>query len=301
MSNFKQENGVTLVELLAVLSLIGIVIILGYTFFFQGGASENKVSTSIALTQDSNVLIRELENQYKDGANKLCLHTSERRITVVDYTINNGNTLLEIVDDCIQNVQANEPLEISLTIENESRKQISLEAAWVNAQPSQLTLVTPGMPENPEDMEWIEMDTITCPDDPDIKLNIKWTSDGLEYCEDYRFIHNLWIVDLVSITGNTIIEIANNLYTDGDIRNRGTSNIIVNHDAIFNNAVDLKGNSNIIIHNNATFHEMVNIGGNGTLEIRGNATFHGPVNGIDSICVDGLVEPEDLNIQTCSN
>src|SRR5690625_4752329 len=69
---FNSEKGVTLVELLAVLTLLGIISIIVYSVGFQGFIGEKKTSNTLALNQEANLMMSELRTQYYNGDSKLC-------------------------------------------------------------------------------------------------------------------------------------------------------------------------------------------------------------------------------------
>lgn len=129
----KNEHGMTLIELLAAISLFAIFLSIAANFIMQLGNSEDTSSEHITLTQDTNVLMSELSSQYYEGKNNLCTKIDDERLAIQDYQITNGETPLVINDDgCIVGVNNNQPLHIQLTTATSSGQTLSVETTWEN-------------------------------------------------------------------------------------------------------------------------------------------------------------------------
>ncbi|MFD1038128.1 type II secretion system protein J [Virgibacillus byunsanensis] len=131
---YHNEQGMTLVELLAAISLFAILVTLSSTIIIQLLNSEEKTSDQISLKQDTNVLVSEMRSTYYDENSILCMDTSEGRIDLVmdETSITNGNRELEINNGCVENVDHTEPLHILLTTSNKSDQNFSVKTTWTS-------------------------------------------------------------------------------------------------------------------------------------------------------------------------
>src|SRR5699024_7453356 len=113
--------GITLVELLAALGLFVIVIALSSTIIIQLINSEEETGDEIDLTQNSNVLISELRNQYfhscmeSETESTSCNLQFEYtdNIKIKEFVVNSGEKM-QIEDKIIKNVPKQETLPIKI-------------------------------------------------------------------------------------------------------------------------------------------------------------------------------------------
>ncbi|MGM8364545.1 type II secretion system protein [Virgibacillus sp. W0181] len=287
MSDFRNEDGITLVELLASIAILTIVVALLYSFIFQGLNSEKKTSDAIALNQDGNVLISELRSQYYAGETMLCVETDDKRLTIDDYTITNGDTPLQIDQGCIEGVNTDEPLEIKLTLGNDLGQSITLEATWQRPESAQLALVVGSSGEggsNPDNITWeYTTDELPCLDNPDYKnLNIKWTGDKLESnCKQYNGPNknkhgtnkSLWIKNDVDLEDKNFVKVGQHLFTNEKVELEDNATVTVDGNATFNKKVEVSNNAFITIGANSKFQRKLEMEGQSLVRIGGSANF----------------------------
>lgn len=288
---FKNEKGLTLVELLSTIALLSIVGILIYSFLFQGLNSDTKTSDKNLLNQKGNLLMNEIRAAYNDGQSDLCFEDFGNNITVSDYQITNGDTSLSIENNCILGVDGQKPLEVELTLANKSNQTLTLDAAWENSSPEEMTIVvsTPdedddGDIENPNELDWETVDALPCLDNKEYQnKNIKWTSKDLEKnCAKHEgenshkhgTFKSLWITTHADVQNNTIIDVGNNLYMDKHAKLQDNASIKIGKNLDISGHLDMQDQSKLSIGRHAFFHGKTELEDKGAnLSVGGNATF----------------------------
>ncbi|WP_164668369.1 prepilin-type N-terminal cleavage/methylation domain-containing protein [Virgibacillus doumboii] len=133
----KNEKGITLVELLAALGLLGVLIVLSSTLIIQLMGNEEQTGSNISLSQNTNILINELRNQYMNQSNDInefdvCFQDIDG-ITIEQVIINNDNKeskeTLNVTDGCIKDMKKQEVLPIKITTTNDLGQDLTLETA----------------------------------------------------------------------------------------------------------------------------------------------------------------------------
>ncbi|MGM8212361.1 type II secretion system protein [Virgibacillus sp. W0430] len=285
LSNFKREDGVTLVELLAVIAILAIVGSLLYSFVFQGLNNEKKTSGAIALNQDGNVLMSEWKSQYYAGEPVLCYDENNEQFTIDNYTIVNGETDLELTNGCIHGVNVDEPLEVEVTLQNIEGQSITLAAAWEQPPPSQIALVlnasnSEGVAD-PNDIDWnYTTNTLPCLDNPQYQqMNIVWTGSAMEKnCEQYNgpnkdkhgTYKSLWKKGKMELENNEHIEVGHHLFTDKKVEIEEGVKITVFQTATFNQDATFEEDAKVVIKGNAQFRAL-KIEDDAKLEVDGNS------------------------------
>ncbi|WP_106496911.1 type II secretion system protein [Lentibacillus sp. Marseille-P4043] len=125
---YKNEHGMTLVELLAALSLFIIVITLSSTLVMEMFNNQKEASENISLKQDTNVLINTMRGKYLSG-DELCFNGKDN-LTITHLTISNGEEPLKTINHCVKNLDYNKPLSVKITTTNNSGNNFSLETTW---------------------------------------------------------------------------------------------------------------------------------------------------------------------------
>ncbi|WP_345239943.1 type II secretion system protein [Pontibacillus salipaludis] len=129
----KDERGMTLVELLAGLAILGIVTILASTFLLQSIKYNAKAEKNVNLSQEANIFVTALRNQedhdfeicYKtgdltvDGASVLDLDERYFKTLMIRTPSENDNLALTPgLGNCI-NIKQGETIEVDLTLKAE--------------------------------------------------------------------------------------------------------------------------------------------------------------------------------------
>lgn len=132
LRQFSTERGMTLVELLAALSLFAVVIALSSTVIFQMVNGEEKTNDNLALKQDTNVLISEFRDQYYKGENKLCFSKNNTDLVISEYTIINGEyKSFNANGNCLLNIDNEQSLDLNMTFHSiEGDQKINIKTYW---------------------------------------------------------------------------------------------------------------------------------------------------------------------------
>ena len=287
---FKNEKGITLVELLAALSLFAVVIALSSTVIVQMMGGAEKANDSISLQQDTNVLMSELRSQYYDGESELCFNIDGKRFAIQQLTINDvkvaGN------DSCIK-VNRAEPLTIKLTTAstNDSGEKLSVQTTWNNKEEYVLNITSKksGGFDEESDFEEIvrnENEVYTdyhtkldgqgsCTFEGNSKFNQGQWGDW-NACNNTAVIngHN-WFPENTSVNGVNLT-VDKNLYADSNFTMERNANIIVKNNARIEGQSILKSTSTVEI-NNLYANSDFTIQESARLHARGGARIGGPL------------------------
>lgn len=133
-TKLKNEKGISLVELLAALSLFAVVIALSSTVIVQMVNSEEKTSEQISLQQSTNVLMAELRSQYyelKSEGSDICFRKNKKIINTSKSVFKNGDRPLKASNGCIRNVDNKHSLFIHLTTNNSTGQNVTIKTTIV--------------------------------------------------------------------------------------------------------------------------------------------------------------------------
>ncbi|MFC3040119.1 prepilin-type N-terminal cleavage/methylation domain-containing protein [Virgibacillus xinjiangensis] len=144
---FTNDRGVTLVELLAALALLAIGGVLSSALFSQMSTNTQTTAGDISLKQEMNIVIEELEHQYDEDSDQMCLFEEGMTLIYGDEG--------EITDGCME-VDTNSPATVRLIGEREG-KTFTLETVW-NKQTEQ----TLWLPVEEPSEEPVEADIYDC-------------------------------------------------------------------------------------------------------------------------------------------
>ncbi|SET45111.1 hypothetical protein SAMN05216389_111153 [Oceanobacillus limi] len=132
---FKNEKGITLIELLAALSLLSIVIILSGSLLSQIMKGEGSSSSQVSINQKTNVLINELRENYLNRIDNLSSDTFNlcfsgyEDISVIKVVINK-NQELNIIDNCIEGIKNQKNLPIRIVTRNNLGQELTVETVF---------------------------------------------------------------------------------------------------------------------------------------------------------------------------
>ncbi|MFC4556688.1 PilW family protein [Virgibacillus kekensis] len=216
--HFYNQKGLTLVELLASISLFGIVIVLASSILFQSLDSEETTSNQISLSQNTNVLISELRNQYNQGETDLCFNESSN-LTIKDYTIKNGESNLYITDNCINGVSNQKPLFIDLVATTQSGVSLPVKTTFSRQESYTLNITAT----NPDDFK--EGNIEDCTFDENVKFNeeIIIKNKKNEVCKNkYNFNEHVAFMNGITIHNKVTIVAHKNFYLRGVINFKGS-------------------------------------------------------------------------------
>ncbi|SHF78944.1 PulJ/GspJ family protein [Ornithinibacillus halophilus] len=118
---FRQENGMTLVESLATISLFAIVIVLSSTTIFQIMGNEETVSRQVSSTQVANIVLSDLKSQYNDKDSSICIDDAFPSFSIEE------NSIGELSDDkkCITINDHNSSQALSIKVKSDTGTEVS--------------------------------------------------------------------------------------------------------------------------------------------------------------------------------
>jgi prepilin-type N-terminal cleavage/methylation domain-containing protein len=258
--HFRNNKGVTLVELLAALSLFAIVMVLVSTTIFQLFKGEDQASNQIEATQLANIALQDLKSQYHNRNDKICLKQTDQNIQIEKSS--NGT----VSGQCIEGINPHESLSITINSLVDTNKPIKVSSTWTNKNGIGIDVVL------------VNEDNNQTIDDEDLNqdnCNIK-IDDGRTYTVTATTINSPCTLDGSSGT------FANNVsFYKNTGNNVGTITII--GDVTFLGSLTFSStNPNVkelIIKGNVTFNDDIIFDKNHTeILVEGNAIFKGEIN-----------------------
>ena len=205
--HFLNEEGITLTELLAALSLFAVVSALVMTVLFNVFQNSENISDNAQLRQDANLLVSTLRSHYNQGDFEVGLNTSNSLLiggqevnssmtsSIAELKINGENLISDGVETKSMDITADgTPLPIDLTLKNEAGQTYNLFTTI--EKPAELAIELQPVPPVLPDGDWV--DGYTC---EDIVGNTRYAYDPdpqfiPDYCEPPVY------TDPIKITGN---------------------------------------------------------------------------------------------------
>ncbi|MFZ3578209.1 PulJ/GspJ family protein [Virgibacillus sp. DJP39] len=228
----KNEHGLTLIEVLASLSIFAILIVLSSTLIMQLITSE-EVSSSTSLQQNTNVLMAEIRNDYYKVNSPICFDDKKGLIDPVKSTFNNSVESLNISNGCID-VDRNKSLSIHLVTSNKG-DNLTVETTLAKKDAYVLDLK-----ENPDDFEEGNIDNCTFFNDTKFTSYIH-TQNGNPGCNQYDFKKSAAFQNGLFLQNNSAVVIGGNLYVKGGLTVQPNSTVTVNGDFQVEGELDIKG------------------------------------------------------------
>ncbi|MEC5421931.1 type II secretion system protein [Virgibacillus sp. C22-A2] len=240
---YSNEKGMTLIELLAALSLFAVVIALSSTVIVQLISSEDKTAENIKTKQHMNVLVNELRYQfYDDNTQPLCITSEEERFSFSEVT----NGVLE--GKCIELENRDYPLSFKL-----NSKETSIKTTFNKAAQYVLDINNDqdGPEENPEEFEESE-NNIACIYNENVKflelLRIK-NKQNEDCANNYIFQESAAFLNSAIFHNKVYVTIKKNLYVRGDINFNGSKGTICVLGNVFFEEEQDSGNFQIAVDN----------------------------------------------------
>ncbi|MGJ9457208.1 prepilin-type N-terminal cleavage/methylation domain-containing protein [Oceanobacillus sp. CF4.6] len=167
---FTNTKGMTLVELLAALSLFALVIALSSTVIIQMVSGESNTSNDISLKQETNLLINEMRTDYqkkiKNTSNNETFNICYQNESIEIYEIIINNEIVTIESKCTaEEFGKGENLDIQLITQNNSEELFELDTSFItntNDSPIQITIDNEKGEENPDEINWTPVSEIRC-------------------------------------------------------------------------------------------------------------------------------------------
>ncbi|WP_163971641.1 type II secretion system protein [Oceanobacillus halotolerans] len=251
------EKGITLVELLAAISLFAVLITLSSTLIFQLMGNETKTNEQITLSQNTNLLINEIRNKYYNGDSRICFNNLVREITISELEVDNGN----INNGCIEGIQEKEPIFIRLTTTDNTGESLTVETTFNNKEDYVRNLQTKdeGDLDNKEDFEDI------IKDDPHNFTNGN-TNNSCHFNGNTRFQQrqigswnacnnptvnegNAWFPNQISIHNNINLAVDHNFFSDETFNLESNAKLNIKNNARLEGPSTLKSDSTFEVNN----------------------------------------------------
>ncbi|WP_067727536.1 PulJ/GspJ family protein [Oceanobacillus damuensis] len=239
---FTNTKGMTLVELLAALSLFAVVIALSSTVIIQMVNGESKTSDDISLKQETNVLISELRNDYEEklkDANSnetfhICLQNESAALH--DLIINGASTVIE--NGCTaEEFGTGDPLNIKLITQNSSGGKLELETSFRSESsivPLEITLErNEDDNTDPEKIDWIPVSEEKCEYDHRTLLTDLHFKHNMD-CEEDGIFTVYKVNGDAKIENNVKFQVKTKLIIKGDLYLTDKTNIVVNGGKSYN-------------------------------------------------------------------
>ncbi|MEN1968218.1 prepilin-type N-terminal cleavage/methylation domain-containing protein [Lentibacillus sp. N15] len=245
---FYNQKGITLVELLAALSLLAIVITLVSTVIMQLLSNSGKTDDDIKLAQDTNVFITEFRHQYYTGSRvaDLCYESNNTHdVTIKQLEASNGEHSLETEGACIKDINYEKPLSIKATTTNNGSNSFSLTTTWEPKKHYRLAMKT-------EESDNDDMETAEC------KYNGSFILDNVifkrEQCANKYNIEGAFVVrDQAVIEKRVKVHIHGSAHFNGDIRMHPESQMTTSGSIQIDGTV-FCGKEKVNVHKKSTIH-----------------------------------------------
>src|SRR5690625_2388847 len=302
-ARFNSEKGVTLVELLAVLTLLGIISVIVYSVGFQGFTSEEKASNTLTLNQEANVFISELRSQYYKDKNdtEICAKFKDGIEIEAESKFTNGEKELTYVNGCIIDIDKNKPLSLEIIFSNADDQKLKLVTTWNHQQPHIALDIAEGGDDDDDSPPGeggddgdspppkIELDFLPCLDNPEYNnKDIKWDGTTLESncsqhsgenSDKYGTYKNLVIVNELKLVNNELITIhAKDLTFQDEVELGNNAELTLEGTTSFKNELKLENGAKVDISQDATFQDQVVLKNGAELTISGEGFFGNEIN-----------------------
>ncbi|SHF78973.1 type II secretion system protein [Ornithinibacillus halophilus] len=271
-SFLKKQAGITLIELLATLSLFSIVITLTSTLILQIFNSEDNIRKQISTKQELNILINEIRQQYRDNNLTICYENNQLSIEELQITYtniseasfqNNGNTFSGANSNTCMEVDTESPLIIKI-----ATSTTKIETTLIN-QSNQYT----------KDIQLVhEHDEVEEPggDSYDVLFTFQCNFEGNPNFTKTRSPTVEFILN--PLCGSpSIYTVENNATFSRNLLLNPQVNLNVNNNFYSTenvNSINIEENSNLNVSGNGIFYGNVTLSPNAKLQIDGDATFN---------------------------
>lgn len=302
--HFLNEKGITLVELLAALSLFAIVSALVMTVLFNVFQNSENISDNAQLRQDANLLVSTLRSHYNQGDFKVGLNdnnsllidgqevNSSMTSSIDELELKNGENSISAVNDSMIVTADGTPLSINLTLKNEAGQTYNLFTTI--EKPAELAIATlPIPPDRPEVFTRVKK-----PDCFSEYVNTEYDFSDYDFGDYYHLIPSTCTKDIkdnkdITIEGHVLIPIPDdsksnvefemgppdnkvkfhvekNLFVEPmfniDNRHLAEHPMTVEGDAVFKRKLELKEKGELSVNKNIFAHNKVVVNGYTTLK-----------------------------------
>ncbi|TRM10494.1 prepilin-type N-terminal cleavage/methylation domain-containing protein [Lentibacillus cibarius] len=334
------EQGVTLVELLAALALLSLLIVLSTGLIVSIGNNQQAANNDITLQQNTNVLISEMRKAYYNGSGEgeLPFRTDTEKLRIKELKIN-GNT--RSVDSPVE-VDFDHPLHMKLTTASSDDQTVTVETTWRPSEGRDIVLKKPVTKPDTGNYDWVEKDVLPCYSTENIKLMEEFEAEGDDdededdddeddddddeddeenHCNRYDIQGALWLTEELEVEEESAVHVKKDLFADDEIEIDEGGVLSVEGSAVLQGEIGLDEDSllkiteslwlteELEIEEESTVHvkkdlfadDEVEIDEDGELYIEGNAEFRDEIDIEGKLCVKGSISPSSIkNDRHCS-
>ncbi|MFC7061635.1 prepilin-type N-terminal cleavage/methylation domain-containing protein [Halobacillus seohaensis] len=323
------EKGITLVELLAALALLGMITAIAGSLFSQTMNSSSTVEDQINLKQKTNQILSHLREQTKQEPVEICYKNDQviyvngenllgsEHVFISQLYIENGQNSLSKSSECLTTTTKS-PINIDITVDTKGQNSSDYQTSTIIIPRPKSDLV---LDENQQQdffsdsKEFKNLDPIhhqpyqkgipsqiKCSFDENTKISeerVHAPTWGTE-CAQTTFSLSVWYpYNLTLNSGGSPVELSvqKNLYVDKKTTLIGDATIEVRGDALFENTVTLKGNStmsanNLYFKNGGVIQENTSLQSKGSMRIDETLTLMGDaeISADGNLFIDGPIE-----------
>ncbi|MFB4166725.1 type II secretion system protein J [Virgibacillus sp. JSM 102003] len=223
LRQFSTEKGITLVELLAALSLFAVVILLSSTVIIQMINSEDNTSGQISLNQETNVLVSELRSEYTEKSDEVenaeKFNICYQRIDGLDVEqvitfLDDKQETKQVNNNCIIGMTKQEVLPIQITTVNDSDQSLTIKTTWRNNSEYIINVKT----DEDERYEFTEDGkTANCDYNQNTRFRNPDNNEKVMFKQDCTIYGSAWIAGNIEIKNKVSVVVEKNLYISDNV------------------------------------------------------------------------------------
>ncbi|MGP4108304.1 PulJ/GspJ family protein [Virgibacillus sp. L01] len=224
LRQFSTEKGMTLVELLAALSLFAVVIALSSTVIIQMMSSEENTSRQISLNQETNVLVSELRKEYTKKSDEvedaekfnICYQKIDGiNVKQVITFLDDKQQTKQLNNDCIIGMTKQEVLPIEITTANEADQALTIKTTWRNNDEYVIELKN----EEDEKYEFTEDGkSANCDYNQNTRFKNAGNNKKVMFKDDCKVNGSAWIAGDIEVKNEIKLVVEKNLYISDNVR-----------------------------------------------------------------------------------
>ncbi|SDQ43235.1 prepilin-type N-terminal cleavage/methylation domain-containing protein [Virgibacillus subterraneus] len=224
LRQFSTQKGMTLVELLASISLFAVLIALSSTVIIQMINSEDNTSRQISLNQETNVLVSELRNEYTEKSDEVedaeKFNICYQKIDGLDVKqvitfLDDKQQTKQVNNDCIIGITKQEVLPIEITTANEADQTLTIKTSWRNNDEYVIELKN----EEDEKYEFTEDGKFAnCDYNQNTRFKNADDYKKVMFIDDCKVNGSAWIAGDIEVKNKTKLVVEKNLYISDNVR-----------------------------------------------------------------------------------
>lgn len=126
---FHNQSGFTLIEIMASLSLLSLVVVLGMGFLINGNDNKETIGSAVALQQKSNVIVTGMQQNYytNNGTGELSFRQPSTGVTIERIAVNG---IEQAIQSPLTGIDFESPLALDITTVSDDGKKLTIQTAW---------------------------------------------------------------------------------------------------------------------------------------------------------------------------